>query len=178
LAERRARRYHESPDRIDDLYFFITLPAIRPTEVIPTDFVKDLVKALLKAILSTALSVLFGFFQIAVVFLLSELSDEKIFKLQDFYDTGFFLFFTVAIISNVLVEYYIDGKVQTNVYFNAFILIACFATSVVCMVAFSKIFLQIETTDKETSVLVQNVALAFSVAVSLLLKLILYFKRP
>lgn len=35
----------------------------------------------------------------------------------------------------------------------------------------SKIFSQFETTDEEVSVLLQNAALAFSVAVSLLLKL-------
>lgn len=104
------------------------------------DFIETLFKAFLKAILSTTLSLLFGVLQIAVVYVLSEHSKEKTFSLEDFYESGFFLFFTVAIISSVLVEFYIDGKVQTNVYFNAFIIISCFVTSVVCLVAFSKLF--------------------------------------
>lgn len=142
------------------------------------DFLQKLLLAFLKAFLNTLLSFLFGILQIAVVYFLSEMSDDRTFNLNGFYDTGFFFFFTVAIISSALVEYYLDARVQTNVYFNAFILISCMVTSIFCMVGFSKIFLQIDTTNKEVSVLIQDVSLIFAGAVSILLKLILYFKRP
>lgn len=140
------------------------------------DFFHKLLLSFAKAILNTTLSFLFGILQIGVVYLLTELS-EKDFDLREFYNTGFFLFFTVAIVSSVLVEYYIDAKIKTNVYFDAFIILACFILSMFCMVVFSKIFLEIDTTDTALSVLIQNISIGFAIAVSILLKVILNFKR-
>ncbi len=79
----------------------------------------------LRSLYATFLSSLFGILQILVIYFLSEMSLNRQFNLTQFYNEGFFLFFSVALISSVLIEYFIDAKIQTNVYLNSFILIGC-----------------------------------------------------
>lgn len=142
------------------------------------DFIRDLSVAFGKALMHTFFSVAFGFFQIAVVYFLCTISDDREFILQEFYDTGFFLFFTVAIISSAVTEYYFDARIKTNVYFDAFLLLSATGTVVFCMLVFSKIFLQLETTNELIANRVQDGFLVLGVTASLLLKIFINFKRP
>ena len=133
---------------------------------------------LLKSLYSTFLSSLFGILQILVIYFLSQMSSNQQFNLTQFYNEGFFLFFSIALISSVLVEYFIDAKIQTNVYINSFILVGCILICLFCMLAYSKIFLQLETTNKEHLKLYQNNFLTISLLVSIFLKFIIYSKKP
>lgn len=137
---------------------------------------------LLKSLYSTFLSSLFGILQILVIYFLSQISSNQQFSLKQFYNEGFFLFFSVALISAVLIEYFIDAKVQTNVYINSFILIGCVMICLMiclfCMLAYSKIFLQLETTNLEHLKLYQNNFLTISLLVSIFLKFNIYNKKP
>lgn len=133
---------------------------------------------LLKSLYSTFLSSLSGILQILVIYFLSQMSSNQQFSLEQFYNEGFFLFFSVAIISSVLIEYFIDAKIQTNVYINSFILIGCMMICLFCMLAYSKIFLQLETTNQQHLKLYQNNFLTISMLVSIFLKFNIYGKKP
>ncbi|MFZ6010160.1 MAG: hypothetical protein ACOYXT_07395 [Bacteroidota bacterium] len=131
----------------------------------------------LRALYSTFLASLFGVLQILVIYFFSQLSVNKSFRIIDFYEQGFFLFFTVAIISGVLIEYFIDAKVKTNVYVNSFILITGVLICLFCMLAYSKIFLQFESTDVSRSIVLQDNFLIIGVLASVFLKWIIYTKK-
>jgi hypothetical protein len=132
---------------------------------------------LLKSLYATFLSSLFGILQILVIYFLSQMSLNRRFNLLPFYDEGFFLFFSVALISSVLVEYFIDAKIQTNVYLNSFILIGCVMICLFCMLAYSKIFLQLESTNRDYLTAYQNNFLIISLLISIFLKFSIYSKK-
>lgn len=131
----------------------------------------------LRSLYATFLSSLFGILQILVIYFLSEISLNRQFNLTQFYNEGFFLFFSVALISSVLIEYFIDARIQTNVYLNSFILIGCMMICLFCMLAYSKIFLQLESTNRDHLTAYQNNFLVISLLVSIFLKFSIYSKK-
>jgi hypothetical protein len=132
---------------------------------------------LLKSLYATFLSSLFGILQILVIYFLSQMSVNRHFDLSQFYNEGFFLFFSVALISSILIEYFIDARIQTNVYLNSFILIGCVMICLFCMLAYSKIFLQLESTNRDYLTAYQNNFLVISVLISVVLKFSIYSKQ-
>lgn len=104
---------------------------------------------MLKAVYLTGLSSFFGALQIVAIYVLCAVSTDVVFSLDKLYLEGFPLFFSVGLLSSILIGYLITGKIKTSPMVNSLILIVSLFVAFCSLLIFSKIFLQKHTLKTE-----------------------------
>jgi|GEM_PF-2527892 len=99
-----------------------------------------LVKSLSKALFWLFFIIIIGFMQIGFTYLFSSLSENQAIDYNKLVIDGFFIFFSISLISTTCFEFYFDSTIKSNKYANIAIILLCVALVSISMISYAYVY--------------------------------------
>jgi hypothetical protein len=120
-----------------------------------------------------------GLIQILIVYAGSYLNGDTMIALSKFYSEGFFLFFSISLISGIIYEFVWEADCRLPSWVNSILIVFCILLLIWGMLTYALAFsAKISSTNSLNKyTYLQQLLTGFSVTISLLMKGLIYHSR-